>query len=176
MLIIVLRTGVMERRSYHPHLNTDVDWAESDLCISRRVRREADFLSHAFWFKFFRTSHDRLKQLHLMCYHESLKCQKLRFYCICFLWMYLPLNFRLSFINRKSRILYKKSSACWIGKYFHCFTDVTKVCIYVTLSTLSHDLHYRAVSFVVQISNQNMYTHFHCVEISTQELLKILQS
>lgn len=174
MMINVLCTGVMEHRSNHAHLNTDVDWAESDLCISRRVG-EADFLSHAFWFKFFRTSHERLKQLHLMCYHESLKCWTLRLYCICFSWMYL-LNFRLSCINRKSRNLYKKSSAYWIGKYFHCFTDVTKVCIYATLNTLSHGLHYRAVSFVVQISNQNMYTHFHCVEISTQELLKILHS
>ena len=49
-------------------------------------------------------------------------------------------------------------------------------CIYATLSTLSHDSHYRTVSFAVQISTQNMYTDCRCVEISPQELLKILHT
>jgi len=41
-----------------------------------------------------------------------------RLYCICLSWMYLA-DFRLPCIHRKSRNLYQKSSAYWIGKHFH---------------------------------------------------------
>lgn len=44
------------------------------------------------------------------------------------------------------------------------------------LNTLSHDLQYIAMSFAVQISSQNMYVDFHYVEISIQELHKVLHS
>ena len=86
--------------------------------------------------------------------------------------MYL-LDFRLSCINRKPSSKVVPTELASIVIYF---TDKTKVCIYAILSTLSHDLHYRALSCAVQISNQNMYTNCHCVEISIQELFKTLHS
>jgi hypothetical protein len=63
-----------------------------------------------------------------------------------------------------------------LASIFSCFTDFSNVAMCATLHTLFHDLRYRAVSFAVQISNQNMCIDFHCVEIGTQELHKVLHS
>ena len=73
------------------------------------------------------------------------------------------------------------------GIYFRKVVPTELACVFsssltklklpcMPLNTLSHDLQYIAVSFAVQISSQNMYMDFHCVEISIQELHKVLHS
>lgn len=69
----------------------------------------------------------------------------------------LPISYFLVFIENQG-IYVIKLMPSELASIFMCFTDEIKF-VYMPLSIHCHDLHYRAVLFAVQISNQNTYVH-----------------